>query len=90
MVRFDGARFVVFSAGSIPELGTNDVAALSADAKGGLWIGTRGGGLTHYVDGVFTRYTTKEGLPHDIVMAIHEARDGDALGRDAQRRRGMP
>ncbi len=76
VVRFDGARFVVFSAGSIPELGTNDVAALSADAKGGLWIGTRGGGLTHYVDGVFTRYTTKEGLPHDIVMAIHEARDG--------------
>ena len=76
VARFDGARFVIFSAGSIPELGTNDVDALLADAAGGLWIGTRGGGLTHYADGAFKRYTAEDGLAHDVVLAIHGARDG--------------
>ena len=76
IVRFDGARFVVFSAGTIPELGSNDIDALAADAGGGLWIGTRGSGLTHYQDGSFRRYTTKDGLAHDVVLALRVARDG--------------
>jgi ligand-binding sensor domain-containing protein/serine phosphatase RsbU (regulator of sigma subunit) len=76
IVRFDGARFVIFSAGTIPEIGSNDVDALAADAEGGLWIGTRGGGLTHYGGGTFTRYTTKDGLAHDVVLTVKVARDG--------------
>ncbi len=76
VVRFDGARFVIFSAGTIPELGTNDVDSLAADAAGGLWIGTRGGGLAHYENGTFRRYTTKDGLAHDVVLSILEAHDG--------------
>jgi ligand-binding sensor domain-containing protein/serine phosphatase RsbU (regulator of sigma subunit) len=76
LVRFDGARFVVFSAGTVPEIGTNDLDALAPDGSGGLWIGTRGGGLTHYADGSFRRYTQKDGLANDIVQTVHEARDG--------------
>jgi ligand-binding sensor domain-containing protein len=76
VVRFDGARFVIFSAGTIPEIGSNDIDALAADADGGLWIGTRGGGLTHYAGGAFKRYTTEDGLAHDVVLTIKVARDG--------------
>jgi ligand-binding sensor domain-containing protein/serine phosphatase RsbU (regulator of sigma subunit) len=76
VVRFDGGRFVVFSRGTTPELGINDIAALAADSKGGLWIGTRGAGLVHYEDGRFTPYGKKDGLPHDVVTAVFEARDG--------------
>ena len=76
IVRFDGARFIVFSSGTTPEIGTNDIGALAADAKGGLWIGTRGRGLARYADGVFKRYTTKDGLASDIVLSVLQARDG--------------
>lgn len=46
--------------------------ALHPDADGGLWIGTLGGGLLHFQDGRFTRYTTRDGLPDENVSQILE------------------
>ena len=76
VARFDGARFVVFTSKDVPELGTNDIDAFAEDASGGLWIGTRGAGITHYASGAFKGYSHKDGLAHDIVLALLEARDG--------------
>ncbi len=35
-----------------------------------MWIGTYGGGLTRALHGRFTRYTTAQGLLHDVVFDI--------------------
>jgi ligand-binding sensor domain-containing protein/serine phosphatase RsbU (regulator of sigma subunit) len=76
LVRFDGERFVVYSAGAYPELGTNDIDVVAASSRGGVWIGTRGAGLVYYDGARFTPYGTKAGLPHDVVTAVLETPDG--------------
>ena len=43
-------------------LGSNSVRSLYLDPDGTLWIGTFGGGLNSFRDGVFNRYTTRNGL----------------------------
>ncbi|HEV8157624.1 MAG TPA: diguanylate cyclase, partial [Pyrinomonadaceae bacterium] len=44
---------------------------------GALWVGTKGGGLNRFKDGIFTRYTTADGLSNDIVRAICEDAEGN-------------
>lgn len=51
-----------------------DIHALRFDCEGRLWIGTRGTGLFCYDRGVFTHYTTRDGLAHDIIHCVHEDR----------------
>jgi signal transduction histidine kinase/ligand-binding sensor domain-containing protein len=46
--------------------------ALHFDNDGGLWIGTLGGGLLRFNEGVFTRFTTRDGLPNEHVSQILE------------------
>jgi ligand-binding sensor domain-containing protein len=43
LARFDGARFKLLDTPSAPELRTNWVTSLLADAEGGLWAGTSNG-----------------------------------------------
>lgn len=43
---------------------------LARDPRGRLWIGTSGDGLFCYSNGVFFSYTTRQGLPHDLVQAL--------------------
>ncbi len=75
LARFDGARFVVF--GQRDGLGNNGVRALHQDHRGDLWIGTNGGGLARLTQGRFSRLTTADGLPSDIVWSLHgDVRDG--------------
>lgn len=75
LARFDGARFVVF--GQRDGLGNNGVRALHQDHRGDLWIGTNGGGLARLSQGRFSRLTTADGLPSDIVWSLHgDVRDG--------------
>ena len=66
LVRFDGVQFKVFNTNNTKELTSNLFTALYEDKDGTLWIGT-GGGLTLYRDGVFTSYTTKDGLPSNLL-----------------------
>ena len=40
------------------------------DREGNLWIGTRGGGLNRFKDGIFSVYTTKDGLVSDGVQGL--------------------
>ncbi|WP_338873101.1 two-component regulator propeller domain-containing protein [Myxococcus stipitatus] len=54
LVRFDGARFVVFDKRNTPELRSHAIKALAEDASGVLWVGTDQG-LVAYVDGHFQR-----------------------------------
>jgi signal transduction histidine kinase/streptogramin lyase len=63
-------------AGAFPGAGANfgreRFWALHCDADGVLWIGTLGGGLLRFKDGVFTRFTPREGLPNEHISQILE------------------
>ena len=75
LVRFDGTRFTVFSKAN--GLGANGIRALCEDGDGNLWIGTNGAGVVRYAKGVFRRFGANEGLPSELVWALHtDIRDG--------------
>jgi signal transduction histidine kinase/ligand-binding sensor domain-containing protein len=53
------------------------VLALFADRAGAVWVGMHSGGLAALVDGRVARaYTTADGLAHNSVRTIYQARDG--------------
>lgn len=70
LVRFDGARFVVFDRSSTPAMRDDSILALCPARDGSLWIGTEGGGLLHYSKGTFEAFGAKEGLTNGFVRAI--------------------
>ena len=47
-----------------------------AGKDGDLWIGTNGGGLVHLQPRTVQMFTTADGLPSDIAMAVLPAHDG--------------
>ena len=54
------------------------VLALFADRDQSLWVGTNSGGLAHVRDDrVVATFTTANGLPHNSVRTIYQARSGD-------------
>ena len=57
LARFDGLRFQVFQARSVPELGTGRIRQLFADRRGALWITTLEGTLVQFMDGRFTAFS---------------------------------
>jgi signal transduction histidine kinase/ligand-binding sensor domain-containing protein len=76
LVRFDGVRFTVFNRGNSSGLRNNRFTSLYEAADGAIWAGTEGSGVTRYTHGVFTTYTTRDGLTNDHVRAV----TGDAAG----------
>ena len=48
------------------------VSTFHEDPEGSLWIGTWGQGLLRYHDETFETYTTREGLPTDVIYQILE------------------
>jgi two-component system, sensor histidine kinase and response regulator len=76
LIRFDGVRFTVFDKENTPQLQANDIRALLVGRQDDLWIGTNGGGLTRYKDGVFTTFTTRDGLANDAILSLHEDAHG--------------
>ena len=62
LVRFDGARFVVFDK-SVDGFESQRIGALREDRNGTLWAGTSDGLLIRYHAGRFTTYGRKDGLP---------------------------
>jgi len=77
LARFDGVKFTIFDTGNTAGLRSNRILALSEDSAGDLWIGTQSGGLTRYSRGVFTTYTTAEGLPDNNVFNVLADGRGD-------------
>src|SRR5579862_1502923 len=71
LVRFDGSRFSTFLAGSVPGLESSTTQDLLVDPDGSLWVATLGGGISHYQQGTFRSYTTREGLPSDDVQSLY-------------------
>ena len=43
LARFDGREFVIFTAGSVPEMRSNECGVLAEDAAGSVWVGTSDG-----------------------------------------------
>ncbi len=52
------------------------VRAIHQTRDGALWIGTRARGLLCWKDGAVATYTTRDGLPSDVVLALHEDAEG--------------
>ena len=73
LVRFDGARFEVFTHRTDPAFTSDDLCCLVAGRNNGLWIGTSDG-LIHLQAGKFTRYTN--GLPSASILALSPQPDG--------------
>jgi ligand-binding sensor domain-containing protein/signal transduction histidine kinase len=71
---YDGKAFHTFK--EKDGLANSCVWSLAEDKEDNLWIGTYGGGIFRFRDGVFTQYTMEQGLPSRIVFAMAFARDG--------------
>ena len=59
-------------------LSKNTIWAIHEDRSGRLWVGTIGGGLNRLdrATGRFKHYTTRDGLPNDVIYGILEDDDG--------------
>src|SRR5687768_14136220 len=68
LARFDGVRFTTY--GLTAGLKSLHISDLASDGKGGIWIGTIGGGLSRWRDGEISTLTTADGLAHNDVMAL--------------------
>lgn len=63
--------------GGLNALRDSVILAMFADPRGILWVGTNAGGLAQVQEGRVRKiYTTADGLAHNSVRAITQARDG--------------
>lgn len=79
LARFDGVRFTVFDKGNSKGINSNRFTELYETADGSLLVGTEDGGLTVRHNGIFTTYTTADGLPGDQVYLIFPDLDGEPV-----------
>jgi ligand-binding sensor domain-containing protein/signal transduction histidine kinase len=73
LVRFDGLDLVTFDTENTPQLANDTIYDLFEDKSGTLWISSASG-LVSYRDGIFSAYSTGQGLPADIVWFTFEDR----------------
>lgn len=52
------------------------VRSLLSDRDGNLWVGTNGDGLYQFRDRGIRMFTTREGLPNDVIMTVMATHDG--------------
>lgn len=76
LVRFDGHRFEIFDRERVPELACDYVMSLCEARTGGLWFGTRGGGLWKLQHSRFQKIDPPAPGRLRIVWALHESADG--------------
>ena len=83
LTRFNGTKFLTYSARTPGQLAESEVRALVEGPGGSLYIGTMGGGLSILKDGEFTTLRKKDGLAHDIVRTLCRGDDGSIwIGTD--------
>jgi ligand-binding sensor domain-containing protein/signal transduction histidine kinase len=75
LARFDGNQFICYDARNSPALKNSSITALCAGKDGSLWIGTDGGGLVRLFNGVFTTFTTTNGLAGNEILVIYQSAD---------------
>lgn len=76
LFRFDGKRFERMDAIDGHALPSPNVLAMYAPPEGGLWLGYRFGGVSHFHAGRAEHYGLAEGLPDGAVMHLSRAPDG--------------
>lgn len=79
LVRYDGAQFKIFSKATARGINSNRFTRLFEDREGSLWACTEDGGLTRYRNGIFTTYTTEQGLPDNWTYSLRETHAGELL-----------
>ncbi|MBT3342114.1 MAG: response regulator [Gemmatimonadetes bacterium] len=62
--------------GAFEGLRANEITDMTSGLDGTLWASTAGAGVWSYDGENFEQWTTREGLPHDEVRAVHATRDG--------------
>ena len=55
-------------------LANDAVYDVVSESNGSLWVATYGGGLNRFRDGHFKAITSKEGLPNNMLVQLHEQR----------------
>ncbi len=79
LVRFDGMDFLVWPAFGTISLPSGSVRTLSLARDGTMWIGFGGtGGVSRVRDGRLRNYSSIDGLPRAIVLAVLEDQAGVA------------
>ncbi|HEY4086279.1 MAG TPA: two-component regulator propeller domain-containing protein [Bryobacteraceae bacterium] len=76
LVRFDGARFVVYNRANTPAFVDDSVSVLYTSSDGVLWTGTDGGGLLRLKDREFRAYGQRDGLTDAFIRALQQDRRG--------------
>jgi signal transduction histidine kinase/ligand-binding sensor domain-containing protein len=77
LARFDGARFVVFSAANTPALAGDRARFLTEDSAGALWIAVDRGGIVRHRDGGFETMSPPTDSPAEWPTSlVADARGG--------------
>lgn len=71
---YDQKRFHNFNEKELPYRKIR--AVLHPQHSPGIWLGTYGEGLLHYVNGKFKRFTEEDGLANNTILALAETADG--------------
>lgn len=79
LARFDGVRFTVFDKNNTQAFKTSRFHEIFTDATGALWLGVEDGGVIQYQNGVYTAFTTAQGLPSNTVLNVQSGQDGAIL-----------
>ena len=84
LLRFDGARFVLYNRENTPAFADNNIFCLMVSRDNTLWVGTEGGGLIRYRDGVFRTFSSADGLTNSFVRTAYQDHTGQIwIGTDS-------
>jgi len=61
---------------TLPSLSGYSITAITQTTDRTIWLGSRGEGLLHYVDGQIRHLSTRDGLISDVILTVAADRDG--------------
>ncbi len=76
LLRFDGASFTLYNRENTPAFSDDNIFCLTVSRDNTLWIGSEGGGLVRYRDGIFHSFSNKDGLTNSFVRTVQQDRAG--------------
>ena len=83
LLRFDGARFQQYDRENTPAFTDNNIFCLMVARDKALWIGSEGGGLIRYRQGVFRAFGPADGLTNSFVRTVYQDTKGGVwIGTD--------
>ena len=76
LIRFDGTSFVMQGSAPFASLSEFGISCIVVDSGGGLWIGSVGGGITHYTRRSIEHYGLERGLTTLRIRDLAQTPDG--------------